>query len=130
VCEEPSIQMRYSDDLGASWSPVRTLSVGGDNYFPNISSNPGGRVVVAWYTHRYDPRFHNRQDVELAELSGGTAAVVRRMRVTTVSNETEADPLLGPFFIGDYFETFTQGTHVLVHLNANYRSVCLLGKDL
>jgi hypothetical protein len=126
VCEEPAIRMRYSDNAGATWSPTKILSAGGDNYFPTISANRGGHnLAVAWYTNRFDPVFHNRQDVELAEVRpDGTVA--QRQRLTTVSNETEADPVLGGFFIGDYFEVFARADHALVHFNANYRSIPLL----
>jgi hypothetical protein len=128
VCEEPAIRLRYSDDAGATWSRTRTLSAGGDNYFPTISANQGGRnVAVAWYTNRFDRVFHNRQDVELAEVRpDGT--VEQRRRLTRVSNETEADPALGGAFIGDYIEVFARGDHALVHVNANYRSIRLLGE--
>jgi hypothetical protein len=126
VCEEPAIRMRYSDNAGATWSGTKTLSAGGDNYFPTISANRGGRnLAVAWYTNRFDPVFHNRQDVELAEVRpNGT--IEQRHRLTTVSNETEADPVLGGLFIGDYFEVLAQRDHALTHFNANYRSIRLL----
>jgi Winged helix-turn helix len=79
VCEEPAIKLRYSDDAGVTWSRTQVLSVRGDNYFPTIDTDPAtGRVAVAWYTTRFDPVFHNRQDVELVSLNsvtpGGGAA--------------------------------------------------------
>jgi hypothetical protein len=127
-CEEPAIRLRYSDDAGVTWSRIRTVSAGGDNYFPTISANQGGRnLAVAWFTNRFDPVFHNRQDVELAEVRpDGT--VVERERVTSISNESEADPVLGGAFIGDYIEVFAQHDHALVHFNANYRSLQILGE--
>ncbi|MGY2704242.1 hypothetical protein ACVW2K_003826 [Nocardioides sp. HB32] len=128
VCEEPAIRMRYSDNQGVSWSGTRTLSAGGDNYFPTISANEGGRnLAVAWYTSRFDPVFHNRQDVEVTEVTP-EGRVVDRQRLTRVSNETEADPLLGGAFIGDYFEVLARHDVALTHFNANYRSVKLLGE--
>jgi hypothetical protein len=128
VCEEPAIRMRYSDDDGVSWSRTVTLSAGGDNYFPTISANQGGdNLAVAWYTNRFDRVFHNRQDVELAEVSP-YGRVVARHRLTPLSNETEADPLLGGAFIGDYFEVQARHDVALTHFNANYRSIKLLGE--
>ncbi|MBA2560522.1 MAG: hypothetical protein H0V07_11680 [Propionibacteriales bacterium] len=127
VCEEPAIKMRYSNDKGRTWTRTKVLSARGDNYFPTISANQGGRqLAVAWYTNRFDPVFHNRQDVELATVSrNGT--VRNRQRLTTTSNETEADPLLGGTFIGDYIEVVALDDKALVHYNANYRSTKLLG---
>jgi hypothetical protein len=128
VCEEPAIRMRYSDDDGRSWSPTKVLSAGGDNYFPTISANEGGRnLAVAWYTSRFDRVFHNRQDVELAEMTPD-GRVVQRHRLTNPSNETEADPALGGLFIGDYFEVSARNDTALTHFNANYRSVKILGE--
>jgi hypothetical protein len=130
TCEEPAVKLRYSGDLGASWSTTKVLSTGGDNYFPTISANQGGRsLAVAWYTNRFDPVFHNRQDVELASVSVN-GHVVRRSRLTRVSNESEADPTLGGTFIGDYIEVYAHDDRALVAYNANYRSMQLLGEGV
>lgn len=128
VCEEPVVKLRYSGDDGATWSPTKVLSAGGDNYFPTISANRGGRnLAVAWFTNRFDPVFHNRQDVELATVRPN-GSVADRKRLTRLSNETESDPLLGGFFIGDYIEVYAHSNQALVHYNANYRSIRLLGE--
>ena len=128
ICEEPQILLRYSDNGGRGWSRPVTLSQGGDNYFPTIALDPTtSRLVVAWYTNRFDSQFHNRQDVEVVTLDPATLAVTNRQRITPVSNETEADPLLGGFFIGDYFEVFAHDGTAYVHFNANFRQVRLLG---
>jgi hypothetical protein len=129
-CEEPRINLARSDDLGARWTRT-VLSRGGDNYFPTISENRGGRVLaVAWYTNRHDRRFHSRQDVELASVDPNSGSVVKRQRLTPVSNETEADPLLQGLFIGDYFEVFALRGVAYVHYNANYRFVRVLGQGV
>ncbi|MFC4784324.1 hypothetical protein ACT8ZV_07605 [Nocardioides sp. MAHUQ-72] len=130
TCEEPAVKLRFSDDKGATWSRTKALSAGGDNYFPTISANRGGRhLAVAWYTNRFDPVFHNRQDVELAAVRpDGTVA--DRQRLTNVSNESEADPVVGGAFIGDYFEVSARADRVLVAFNANYRSIKLLGEGV
>ena len=128
ICELPVIRLRYSDDLGASWSFTSVLSTDGANYFPTISSDrAGSKVAVAWYTNRFDPVFQNRQDVELVSLDPATGQVVARKRVTEPSNEPEADPVLGGFFIGDYIEVFAHQGKALVHYNANYAKVPTLG---
>jgi len=131
TCEEPQVKLRWSDDLGKSWQPTRVVSGGGDNYFPTIDSDPAsGNVTVAYYTSRFDPVFHNRQDVEVVTVPAATGSVVRRQRVTPLSNEPEADPLLGPAFIGDYFEVNAQNGRAVVHFNANYTSIPLLGEGV
>lgn len=131
TCEKPVIKLKTSTDFGASWSGVKILSKGGSNYFPTISSDKGGSgLAVAYYTNRFDPRFDNRQDVELLTLSPQTDQVLGRQRLTPISNEPEADPLLGGFFIGDYFEVFASKDRALVHYNANYRQTRLLESGL
>ena len=55
ICEEAEIKLRWSDDFGATWSPVRVISAGADNYFPTIHSDPAGsHVAVAYFTSRFD----------------------------------------------------------------------------
>ena len=128
VCEEPRIRLARSDDFGSSWRRT-VLSVGGDNYYPTISENRGGpTLAAAWYTNRHDRRFHSRQDVELASVNPSTGVVMRRQRLTPVSNETDADPFLRGLFIGDYFEVFARRGVAYVHYNANYRFVRVLGE--
>lgn len=129
VCEESEIKLTYSDDLGATWSPVEVISVGGDNYFPTINADLGGReLAAAWFTNRFDPDFHNRQDVELVRINGNTGTAGPPFRVTRVSNESEADPILGGSFIGDYIEVFIHNRAVWLHYNANYRQIPVLGE--
>lgn len=126
-CEEAEIQLATSADLGKTWSQPRTISAGGDNIFPFLDTDPlTHQVVGVWYTSRFDPVFHNRQDVELVRLSG-TGRVQGRTRVTTTSNETEADPLLGSAFIGDYIQVDAVGGTAYVGYNANIRHERLLG---
>jgi hypothetical protein len=130
VCEEPEIVLTHSDDLGATWSPQRVISAGGDNYFPFIAADRGtGAIEEAWYTNRFDPIFHNRQDVELARLSP-SGTVLKRTRVTPISNEPEADPILHGTFIGDYFQIDANAGRVYVHYNANLRHVALVGQGV
>jgi len=128
ACFEPAVLLTHSDDLGATWSTPEMVSVGGDNYFVSISQNGAGRLAVAYYTSRYDPVFHNRQDVELRSISAATGHPDRRARrLTPRSNEPEADPVLGGVFIGDYIEVFANRGRVWTHYTANARQVSLLG---
>jgi hypothetical protein len=127
ICEQPQIKLTSSSSDGAGWTNPKVISAGGVNYFPTISDDGSGRLAVAWYTNRFDSTFQNAQDVELATVDADSAKASDPVRLTPVSNETEADPLLGGFFIGDYFETFAYRGTAWVHFNANYRSTQLLG---
>lgn len=128
-CEESVVKFSYSDDLGRSWSgPTRVSRGRGDSYFPTISAGAHSRrLAVAYFTNRHDRIFHNRQDVELATVSRW-GNVLGRQRLTHPSNESEADPLLGGFFIGDYIETSVVRGKAYTAYNANYRSVRVLGE--
>jgi len=131
ICEEPQIVISSSRDNGRTWSQPRIISQGGDNYFPAISDETGNpRFVVAYFTNRNDRIFHNRQDVEMVTINPVSGSITKRQRVTSVSNESEADPILGGFFIGDYIDVHLAGDRAYVAYNANYRHVPLLGQGL
>jgi hypothetical protein len=128
VCEEPEIKLSYSDNEGVTWVGPIVLSNGGDNYFPTITADRAGGngLAAAWFTNYYDNDFHNRQDVVAVSIDPRTGESRGHKRVTVSSNETEADPLLGGFFIGDYIEAVLIHNRLYVHWNANYRKVPLL----
>ena len=129
VCEHPKIKIRYSDDDGASWSDITVVSKDAVNYFPSIANDTSdGKIVVAYFTNRYD-HFENAQDIELLTIDATTLAVLNRQRVTTdlTPNESEADPLLGGFFIGDYIEVAAVGGTAYVGYNMNIRNISILG---
>jgi hypothetical protein len=128
ICVEPVVKLTYSDDFGQSWARPRVISAGGDNYFPTLSPDRSGSLALAWFTNRFDPQFHNRQDVELIGVDVDRVRVTSRERITSPSNESEADPILGGSFIGDYIEVFAHGGRAWTHYNANYRSLPLLGE--
>jgi hypothetical protein len=132
ICEEPLIKLRWSDNFGVTWQPPEplVLSKGGDNYFPSIVSNDASKeptLAFTWFTNRFDRAFHNRQDVEFMTMDPDRPRVRGVRRLTRPSNESEADPILGGFFIGDYIEVFATGNRAWVHYNANYLHKTLFG---
>jgi hypothetical protein len=130
VCEEPQIKLSYSDNQGVTWTDPIILSDGGDNYFPTISVDrtyATDTVAAAWFTNRHDIGFHNQQDVVATSINPLTGQARGLKRLTSSSNETEADPLLGGFFIGDYIEAVLVKNRLYVGTNENYRKVPLLG---
>jgi hypothetical protein len=130
ICVEPVIKLKWSVDNGATWSQVHVVSTQGHgvNYFPTIDFDPvAAQIDACWYTNRYDTAFENAQDVECATIDPATGNVLNRWRATPMSNETEADPTLGGFFIGDYFEVAGYNHTAYIAYNANYRKLPLLG---
>jgi hypothetical protein len=128
-CQEPLIKLSYSDD-GATWVGPTVLSNGGINYFPTISADRTGttdNVAAAWFTNAYDNQFGNAQDVVATSINPLTGRSRGLKRLTSSANETEADPIVGGFFIGDYIEGVLIKNRYYVHTNANYRKVPLLG---
>ena len=131
VCEEPEIVMSHSPDGGTRWTKPVTISTGGDNYFPAISDEIGSpNFVVAWYTNRLDTFWHNQQSVEIVSINKASGKVDGRHAVTSLLNETEADPVLGGFFIGDYIDVHLLRGTAYVAYNANYRKIPLLGEGI
>lgn len=131
ICEEALIKLKYSDDDGATWSDVQIISAGGDNYFPAIAWNQDtrrSRLAFAWFTNRYDETFHNAQSVDYLTMDPvRVRARGRPQQLARPLNESEADPILGGFFIGDYIEVAAVGRRAWVGFNANYRHEQLLG---
>jgi hypothetical protein len=136
VCEFAEIKLSYSDDGGASWNGPFVISKHGVSYFPSISvdrADPSKKKMsVAWFTNSFDPAFWNEQDVVLVGLDTRESSYEPEAgrRLTGPSNESEADPLLGGFFIGDYIEVAQVKKTAYVHYNANYRQIQLLGEGL
>lgn len=130
VCEGAVVKLTWSDDRGRTWHRPVPVSVRGQNYFPTIDyDRQRKQVAIAYFTSRYDLGFDNRQDVELVTRDAATPAHFGdRLRITSVSNEPEADPILGGRFIGDYIEVVAQRGNAYVHYNANYESIPLLGE--
>jgi hypothetical protein len=131
-CQEPLIKLSYSlDPDGNTWSAPIELSNGGDNYFPTISADrtyTSNNLAAAWYSNYYDVGFHNAQDVQAISINPDTGRPQGLKRLTgPQSNESEADPLLGGFFIGDYIEGVLIRNRYYVHYNANYRQMQVLG---
>jgi hypothetical protein len=133
VCEFPEIKLSYSDDTGATWKGPYVISKGGVNYFPSISVDSADasnkKASVAWFTNSFDSAFWNEQDVVQGSIETGKSSYGPEgtTRLTQPSNETEADPLLGGFFIGDYIEVAQVNNRAYTHYNANYRQIPLLG---
>jgi hypothetical protein len=126
ICDYPRVVLAYSDNDGASWG-FKRVSAGGDNYFPTLSvDRQGGKLAVSWYTNRFDPWGH-RQDVQLAVLNPATLKVLKLQRVTSRSNEPDADSVTGGGFIGDYFQVEALGGQAYIGYNANYARMRLLG---
>lgn len=127
-CQDPVIRLAFSDDDGETWT-TRTLSAGGDNFFPTIGDDTAGnRIAVAWYTTRFDEDYGHQYDVELAWVDPRTGRALIRQRLTPASNEPDADPFLLGLFIGDYFQVFAHEGTAYVHFNANYTTMPFLGE--
>ncbi len=118
---DSNIVAKFTDDDGVSFSALQTVSAAfGPQYQPSICVDAmTGSVVVAYYSHQNDLTFSHRQDVYVATSSTG-AAPYTAVRVTSLSNDTEADPLLFDEFIGDYIEVACRGGVGYVHYTANF----------
>ena len=132
ICEEPRVQMSYSDDDGVSWNGAQTLSkssIDRVDYFPTIAEDvKNDNMVVSWFTNRLDD-YQNAQNIEMVTVNANTSKVTKRQIVTTSSdmpNEPEADPLLQGIFIGDYIEVAAFNGTAYIGYNMNVRSVQFL----
>jgi hypothetical protein len=131
ICEEPRVQMTYSDDDGDSWTDPKTISKKGVNrvdYFPSITEDAkNDNVVVAWFTNRLDD-YQSAQNIEMVTIDANSGDVIKRQIVTTstlMPNEPGADPLLGEAFIGDYIEVTAHNGQAYIGYNMNIRQIAL-----
>jgi hypothetical protein len=105
------------------------------NYFPSIANDSASTsFVVAYYTHRFDTvGLENAQDIEMVTVDAATLTILKRQRVTdsnATPNETEADPTLGGFFIGDYIELTAHDGLAYIGYNMNTRNVAIFGEGV
>lgn len=115
------IVAKFTDDDGANFSKVQVVSSGaGPRYQPTICvASPTGPVVVGYASVQNDATWSDRQDWYVAKSSNG-AAPYAQLRLTSVSNDTRADPLGGGYVIGDHPEVACQGNVGFLHFTANY----------
>ncbi len=133
ACGYSEIVFANSPDSGTTWSGPRVLSKPAVNIQPTLTvDKASGVVTVLWYTAVYD-RFNHRLDVQDAKSANGGATFATK-RLTSVSNEPSADPLmfsyLSPFGgswaapqFGDYMGAYALGGKVYVLFSANYAAI-------
>ncbi len=118
------VLLMYTDNQGAAWQGPFLVSgdittLGSSAFFPWVSVDPQGVVNISYYSTQFDPPWSHRYDVMLAQsLDGGVTFT--NTRVTPYSNEPDDDPLLGGYFIGDYFQSVSVNGAVYIHYNGNY----------
>jgi hypothetical protein len=132
ICEEPRVQMVWSDDDGVTWSSVKTLSktsVDRVDYFPSIVDDQSNdNMVVTWFTNRLDD-YQNAQNIEMVTVDASSVDITKRQIVTTdddMPNEPEADPLLQGIFIGDYIEVAAHKGTAYIGYNMNIRKAVMI----
>lgn len=116
----PSIVSRYSDNNGATWSSLQTVSAApGPQYQPSACVDPTtGKVAIAYYSRQLDPWSGRAEDIYMA-VSGNGAAPYLSIRATSASNDTQAGPR-SDFSIGDRIEAACRSGVAYVHFTANY----------
>ncbi len=118
---DSDIVARFTDDDGATFSANQVVSAAPNfQHMPTICVDPvSNRVVVAYYSAENDSVSKHRQDIYVATSPTG-AAPYTALRVTPVSNVTEADPAYGDTYIGDKIEAACGPNFAYVHYTANY----------
>ena len=126
-----SVLFAASTDGGATWSTPASIAPDGVvNAQPWVSvDNSNGAVIVTYYTSAYDS-FNHRLDVQAA-VSTDAGATWSWVRVTNVSDEPNADPVLfnynaqfgGAFVVpqfGDYFQAVGIDGTIWTAFSGNY----------
>ncbi|MDQ4068960.1 MAG: exo-alpha-sialidase [Actinomycetota bacterium] len=97
---DPDVLLRRSGDGGRTWTePVRvnrgTVGDGVPQEMPAVGVAPGGRVDVAYYDRKVDPR-GTMVDVVLSSSSDGGESFTRNIRLTTRSSSRTVGPQSSP----------------------------------
>ena len=129
-CGLSDVLFSVSTDGGSTWSFPTNIANPAVNDQPFVTVDPvTGHVFVFYYTTQYDP-FNHRIDV-VASMSSTGGNRFKQIRLTTVSNEPDADPNMYFYFspaggalsvpeYGDYFQAVASGGTLWVLFTANY----------
>jgi hypothetical protein len=129
-CGQSAVIFSKSTDNGQTWSSPTTLSHPAVNDQPYVTvDTQTGTIYVVYYTTQYD-RFNHRTDV-VASASNNLGKTFAQQRVTSVSDEPNADPNMYVYFssfggsfvvpeYGDYFEATAMGGRLWVLFTGNY----------
>ncbi|MCE4600209.1 MAG: hypothetical protein F7C38_01400 [Desulfurococcales archaeon] len=119
-CDPADVYLLYSSDYGETWrGPVRVNDDprGSCNaqFFPWISTGPGGKAHVAWADTRLAP---GRVGFDIYYASANGANVSRNMRVTDYTN-----PAFPVEFMGDYINLAAAKENVYIAWTDTRRSL-------
>ena len=129
-CGDSSVLFSSSGDGGATWSSAQTVSPSAVNFQPWVTVDPtNGHVVVTYYTTEFDA-FNHRADV-VASVSTDQGQTFTTSRLTNVSDEPNADPVLFDYFtqfggafvvpqFGDYQQASAVGGTIYDLFSGNY----------
>jgi len=131
-CGQSAIIFSESANNGTSWSAPIILSNPAVNDQPYVTvDSQTGTVYVVYYTTQYDP-FNHRINV-VGSMSNNLARTFHQQRVTTASDEPNADPNMydyilsngfgGSFTVpqfGDYFEATARAGILWILFTGNY----------
>ena len=132
LCGASTVILFKSADRGVTWSGPISLSKPSVNDQVYVTVDPAtGQVYVTYYTTQFD-RFDHRLDV-VASTSNNGGQTFHQFRLTSVSNEPDADPNMfnylvpsgfgGSFIVpqlGDYFDSISIAGTLYVSFTANY----------
>ncbi|MGH8933967.1 MAG: sialidase family protein, partial [Egibacteraceae bacterium] len=100
-----NVYYRRSTDDGATWGPEILLNDDGtttDQFFPTLSTGPGGRIVTTWYDRRLDEADNYLFDYFMRVSNDGGDSFEDSLRVSDVSSPVYIDPGLASCYHGDY----------------------------
>jgi len=120
TCPQPFVRAAYNDATSMA-GPWTTVNVTSNGFFPAVAIDPSkGTVNVAYYSTTNDPWAH-RLDLFVSQyLSGAFPGTPTVTRITTASDEPDADPLLHGGFLGDYIQATASSGTIYLGYTANY----------
>jgi len=131
ICEHSDVVLATSrNGQAGTWSYRLMDAAGGSDFFPTVTADQvTGKLLVGFWSTRFDPG-QNAYDVVAVPVNGATGAPSPAIRISATSIEPDSDPLLGPNFIGDYWELHAVNGKAWAHYTSTQRLQQLLGEGV
>ena len=112
------VYISTSSNGGATWSAARILNdntsnLSSDQYYPNITVSPTGRVVVTWWDRR-DDSLNLKSNIYFTYSDDGGQTFVPDQKVTSLFTDFSTVGLMnGGFGIGEYNAVLATANYVI-----------------
>jgi hypothetical protein len=131
ICEHSEVVLASSrSGAQGTWAYSVVDPGASSDFFPTLTADQAtGNLLVGFWTTRFDLGQH-LFDVLAVPVNAASGAPGAAIRVTASSIEPDSDSLMGPFFIGDYWELAAVNGKAWAHYMSTQRLQQLFGQGV